>query len=288
MHQTRSIVAAFALAACAFVAAPAALAQQKSDISITRQPGIIYLPSLIMEKQQLIEKARGQTGRPRRQGRMAQLQQRRRADRRAAVGQCRHRQHRRRQPAAAVGPHQGRRQGHRRQLGAAAHADLAQPEDPVDQGHRRQRQDRRADGRVSTQAILLQMAAAQLYGPDHWNRLDANTVQLGHPDACGDAGQSATTRSRATSPRRRSRSTSSRTSRARTSCAIPDIIGGPLTQSQFFTTTKFADANPKIIEAIRIASDRGDRLHPQGHAGVGRDLPRADEGQDPAPRSSRR
>ena len=35
----------------------------------------------------------------------------------------------------------------------------------------------------------------------------------------------------------------------------PDIIGGPLTQSQFFTTTKFAEANPKIIEAIRIASD---------------------------------
>ena len=33
-----------------------------------------------------------------------------------------------------------------------------------------------------------------------------------------------------------------------------DIIGGPLTQSQFFTTTKFADANPKIIEAIKIAS----------------------------------
>ncbi|MFX6330761.1 hypothetical protein ABTF76_21135, partial [Acinetobacter baumannii] len=37
--------------------------------------------------------------------------------------------------------------------------------------------------RVSTQAILLQMAAAQLYGADQWARLDANTVQLGHPDA---------------------------------------------------------------------------------------------------------
>src|SRR5207237_9383509 len=35
----------------------------------------------------------------------------------------------------------------------------------------------------------------------------------------------------------------------------PAIIGGPLTQSQFFTTTRFADANPKIIAAVRAASD---------------------------------
>ena len=34
----------------------------------------------------------------------------------------------------------------------------------------------------------------------------------------------------------------------------PDIIGGPLTQSQFFTTTKFADANPKVIAAIKAAT----------------------------------
>jgi NitT/TauT family transport system substrate-binding protein len=33
-----------------------------------------------------------------------------------------------------------------------------------------------------------------------------------------------------------------------------EIIGGPLTQSQFFTTTKFADANPKIIAAIMAAT----------------------------------
>ena len=34
----------------------------------------------------------------------------------------------------------------------------------------------------------------------------------------------------------------------------PQIIGGPLTQSQFFTTTKFADANPKVIDSIKAAS----------------------------------
>ena len=34
----------------------------------------------------------------------------------------------------------------------------------------------------------------------------------------------------------------------------PEIIGGPLTQSQFFTTTRFADANPKVVSAIKAAS----------------------------------
>jgi NitT/TauT family transport system substrate-binding protein len=30
----------------------------------------------------------------------------------------------------------------------------------------------------------------------------------------------------------------------------PDVMGGPLSQAQFFTMTKFADANPKIIQAV--------------------------------------
>ncbi len=34
----------------------------------------------------------------------------------------------------------------------------------------------------------------------------------------------------------------------------PEIIGGPLTQGQLFTTTKFGDANPKVIETVRAAS----------------------------------
>jgi NitT/TauT family transport system substrate-binding protein len=31
-------------------------------------------------------------------------------------------------------------------------------------------------------------------------------------------------------------------------------MGGPLSQAQFFTTTKFADANPKIVQAVRDAT----------------------------------
>ena len=34
-----------------------------------------------------------------------------------------------------------------------------------------------------------------------------------------------------------------------------EIIGGPLSQGQFATTTRFADANPKIIQALRAAAE---------------------------------
>ena len=40
----------------------------------------------------------------------------------------------------------------------------------------------------------------------------------------------------------------------------PDVMGGPLSQGQFFTTTKFADANPKIIQAVRDATKEAQEL----------------------------
>jgi NitT/TauT family transport system substrate-binding protein len=43
---------------------PAAWAQQKSEISLSRQPGFPYLPSLVIEKQQLIEKHAKRLGLP--------------------------------------------------------------------------------------------------------------------------------------------------------------------------------------------------------------------------------
>ena len=43
------------MAGMALSASPA-LAQQKTEISLSRQPGIFYMPTHIMEKQKLIEK----------------------------------------------------------------------------------------------------------------------------------------------------------------------------------------------------------------------------------------
>ena len=56
--------------------------------------------------------------------------------------------------------------------------------------------------KISTQAIVLQIAAAELwFGADQWAKLDANTVQLGHPDAYA-ALSIPSTRSATTSPYR--------------------------------------------------------------------------------------
>jgi NitT/TauT family transport system substrate-binding protein len=108
--------------------------------------------------------------------------------------------------------------------------------------------------KVSTQAILLQMAAAKEFGADQWSKLDANTVQLGHPDAVAAMTNSQhEVKSHFAAPPFQYIEMKT-VPGARIILQSPDIIGGPLTQGQFFTTTKFADANPKVIEAVRAAS----------------------------------
>src|SRR5947199_10776278 len=53
-----------AVAAIGLVQGPAAQAQQKVEISLSRQPGIFYMPSHIIEKQKLIEKHAAALGVP--------------------------------------------------------------------------------------------------------------------------------------------------------------------------------------------------------------------------------
>jgi NitT/TauT family transport system substrate-binding protein len=109
--------------------------------------------------------------------------------------------------------------------------------------------------KVSTQAILLQMAAGKMFGADQWNKFDPMTVQMGHPDAyisMKNASHEVKNHFGAPPydfyelkevPGAHQITTSS------------EIIGGPLTQGQFITTTKFADANPKFIQALRAAAE---------------------------------
>ena len=108
--------------------------------------------------------------------------------------------------------------------------------------------------KVSTQAIVLQIAAAEAFGADQWSKLDVNTVQLGHPDAYVAL----------TNAQHEVRNHFSippftflelkNVPGAHVVLSSPDVMGGPLSQAQFFTTTKFADANPKIVQAVRDAT----------------------------------
>jgi NitT/TauT family transport system substrate-binding protein len=107
---------------------------------------------------------------------------------------------------------------------------------------------------VSTQAILLQIAAAAKYGDDQVRKFDPNTVQLGHPDAVAAiANPNHEVKNHFSAPPFQyleleqagvHKVTDSR-----------EIMGGALTQATFFTTTSFAEANPKIIQAVRKATE---------------------------------
>jgi len=239
---------------CALALGRTAAAQEKSEISITRQPGILYLPSHVIEKQKLIEKhaaARGlanvttkwvvlagggaqtdallsgnidivNTG----TGNLLLLWDRTRGGVKGIVASSA-------LPLVLV-----TRDPRIQSLKDFAEADkIAVP-----------------TVKVSTQAILLQMAAAQLFGPNEWAKLDGNTVQLSHPDAVAAMLNSQhEVRSHFAAPPFQYVELS-KVPGARILIQSPEIIGGPLSQAQFFTTTRFADANPRIIEAIRLAA----------------------------------
>ncbi|MBC7800802.1 MAG: ABC transporter substrate-binding protein, partial [Gemmatimonadaceae bacterium] len=108
--------------------------------------------------------------------------------------------------------------------------------------------------RVSTQAVLLQMAAAAQYGPAQWNKFDGNTVQMSHPDASVAL----------LNPRHEVAShfsappfvfqTLKNVPGAHVVTDTNKIMGSPLTNGMFFATTKFADANPKLIQALKEAT----------------------------------
>ncbi|OWV80739.1 ABC transporter substrate-binding protein [Rhizobium sp. R634] len=107
---------------------------------------------------------------------------------------------------------------------------------------------------VSTQAILLQMAAAKMFGEDKVKSFDSNTVQLGHPDAVAAiANPNHEVKNHFSAPPFQYIELKQQGVHRVTDSK--EILGGALTQATFFTTTAFADANPKIVKALREATE---------------------------------
>ena len=232
----------------------AALAQEKTNISITRQPGILYLASHVMETQKLIEKHAAADG------------------------------------VAGVTVEWRTFSGGGAQTDAllAGNVDIvntgtgnllllwdrtkgkvkgivtssAQPVILVSRDPRiKSLEDIGPTDKiavptvgVSTQAILLQMAAAKMYGDDQIKKFDPNTVQLGHPDAVAAIanGQHEVASHFSAPPFQYIELKQSGVHKVIDS---RDIVGGALTQATFFTTTKFAEGNPKLIKAVRLATE---------------------------------
>jgi NitT/TauT family transport system substrate-binding protein len=103
--------------------------------------------------------------------------------------------------------------------------------------------------KVSTQAIMLQMAAAKLYGDANYAKLDPITVGLSHPDAMlalinNVGGVDAHF---ATSPFHEQEM---KIPGVRTLTTNYEILGGPATALVIAASTRFREANPKLYKAF--------------------------------------
>ena len=105
--------------------------------------------------------------------------------------------------------------------------------------------------KVSIQAVLLQMAAAQAFGDANFAALDRLTVSMSHPQATA-AMLSGTeiTAHFTNSPFQEQQLQDPRVRRLLSSY---DILGGPSTLNSVYTTAKFRDENPRVFGAMLAA-----------------------------------
>ena len=106
--------------------------------------------------------------------------------------------------------------------------------------------------KVSTQALLLQMAAAKEFGEANYAKLDPLTISLPHPDAMTALlSGSGTITAHFSSPPFQYQEVAR--PGIRTILNNYEILGGPATFNLVWSTTKFRDANPKTYAAFVAA-----------------------------------
>ena len=109
--------------------------------------------------------------------------------------------------------------------------------------------------KIALNAILLQMAAASAWGPSEWARLDARTTTLGHPDALAAmlSGAGDITAHFSQPPF----STLEIKAGMRPILRAKDVLGDGWDMIMFLTT-RFHDANPKLMGAVLAALREAD------------------------------
>lgn len=106
--------------------------------------------------------------------------------------------------------------------------------------------------RVSNQALLLQMAAAQLWGADQYDKLDHLTVSLPHPEAMGTllSGSDVISAHFSGLP---FQFIQAQQPGIHTVTSSYDILGGPASNTVAFTSLRFYNENPKVYAAFVAA-----------------------------------
>ena len=108
--------------------------------------------------------------------------------------------------------------------------------------------------KVSIQAVTLQMAAEKAFGEGQQNKLDHLTVSMSHPDAETAllSGKSEVTAHLGSPPFQYQELEHKEMHKVFSSY---DVLGGPATFNVVWTTTKFHDENPKVYAAFVAALD---------------------------------
>jgi NitT/TauT family transport system substrate-binding protein len=119
--------------------------------------------------------------------------------------------------------------------------------------------------KVSIPAIAMQMYARQKYGDAEVTRFDKYTVSMTHPDAVIAmlSGSGAITAHFSSPPfHQRER----KDPQVRTILTSDDVMGGPTTFTMLAATAKFRDDNPGIIRAVIAALDEANQRIAADHS----------------------
>src|SRR6266567_9027113 len=121
--------------------------------------------------------------------------------------------------------------------------------------------------KVSSQAMVLKMAMEKMYGEAARDSLDAVTVQLGHPDAMvAVVGGSSEVNSHFSAPPYQY--TELKAPGVHLVLDSSDVFGGPASNAVVFGTRKFYEANPKTIAAFVAALIEADQFIARDPAAV--------------------
>ncbi len=113
--------------------------------------------------------------------------------------------------------------------------------------------------KVSIPALVMQMYARQKYGPSQVARFDKYTVTMTHPDGVvALLSGSGAIDAHFTSPPFHQREL--KDPRVHTIMTTTSVMGGSTTFAMMSTTTKFRDQNPKVYAAVLGALDEANKL----------------------------
>lgn len=110
----------------------------------------------------------------------------------------------------------------------------------------------------SSQAVMLQMTAARLYGDSEYKRFDPLTITRGHPDAMAALLSNSEINCHFSAAPYLQRELA--TPGVHAILTSTDVYGGPGTVGLTFTTKRFREGNPKLTSAFIASMDQAFRV----------------------------